>query len=905
MGKLQVIIFIALCFCLSIFGTSDANPPFTKLIFVDNFDKGMLEPEWEWIDPGNDSSKRFGMREGWLELSTVSGNDLWPKANLDAPRLLRFVSGNFAVETKLAPSPERVLQAGGIVVWKDKENFIRFERGTWGYDTIILQKCEEGLFQHLGDWFFRGNPIHLRLERMGEKFKALYGFDGEKWNECSQFEFKVNDPVKVGLHAVCLGSRIPSTATNFDYFKIFWTGENKQSTLTPALSHREREQSSQRKSETPAEFISRLKAEELQILQKTEDEKLIERANYVLSKTASERKADLEEVIIEPKTGLKFTKIYSDEKLDIAAHSYWLIMSPDGKFLFTPLDAGSGLSGWVIPLKDGAEPFKPVPEIEGGICGSWSPDMRQFAFTSIRTGDLFVMSISPETGKATDSPTKLIDGMGEEYQNIKSACPPSWSPDGKRIAFSWGKSGNFDIWTIPATGGEPTQITDDSQWERWPFWTPNGKSIIFAKKNELTWDVWMVQIEEGTSIRIIENAYGVFSPNGKWFAFKRLWGKGFGIWRLSDKRQFDIIPPKEVGEFFDWSHEGNKLLFYKAGREYLSVLKVVPVYGGPSLELGKGVVFEPYVQNWSSDGRTIITGDWIVPAMGGTPMKLKLETKPKVKMIPFLPFSPDLKKFAFLTEDESLWVIPVSMEERRAIGKAVKIAEKIKSSGSYYTVGWSPDSKSIAFSSLKSGNADIRMASVEGEELKQLTDTSEDETDPVWSPDSEMIAYNKGKALWVAPVASSKPREVIGDGSSPTWSPNGKRLAFIEGDSSYIAIMTLTNGQVKRILDLKAFELKTTDVKSKCWNLIWSPDGKNLAFLSMPKHQIWVVPVEGGEPTELASDDAGGKSDLYWSPDGKRLSYNSDRMVKVGRGAVWEADVMEFLSVEKKESEDD
>ena len=881
MDKLKAVIFIIviLCSSLSISATSDTNFPFTKLIFVDNFDKGMLEPEWEWIDPGNDSSKRFGMREGWLELSTVSGNDLWPKANLDAPRLLRFVSGNFAVETKLAPSPERVLQAGGIVVWKDKENFIRFERGTWGYDTIILQKCEEGLFQHLGDWFFRGNPIYLRLERRGDKFKALYSVNGENWNECSQFELRVDDPLKVGLHAVCLGSRIPLTATDFDYFKIFWAEENEVYT---AFNVRE------------------LKAEELQTLQKAEDEKLVERANYMLSKTASERKADLDKVIIEPKTGLKFTKIYSDEKLDIAAHSYWLIMSPDGKFLFTPLDASSGLSGWVIPLNEEEEPFKPVPEIEGGICGSWSSDMSEFAFTSVRTGDLFVMPISPETGKATGSATKLVEGIGEEYQNIKSACPPSWSPDGKQIAFSWGKSGNFNIWTIPTTGGEPTQITYDSQWERWPVWSPDGKNIVFAKRSELTWDVWMVPAEGGTSVRIIEDAYGVLSPNGKWFAFKRLWGKEFGILRLSDKRQFDIIPPEEVGEFFDWSHKGNKLLFYKSGREYLSVLKVVPVYGGPSVELGKGVVVEPYAQNWSPDGRIIVTGDWILPAMGGTPMKLRLETKPKIKMIPFLPFSPDLKKFAFLAEDESLWIIPVSMEERRATGKAVKIVEKIKSSGSYYTVGWSPDSKRIAFSSLKSGNADIWIASVDGGELKRLTDIPEYEIDPVWSPDGEMIAYSKEEKLWIVPTSGGKPREVVGEGSSPTWSPDGKELGFIEGDSSYISIMALANGEVRRILDLQTFGLKKTDVQSKCWNLIWSPDGQKLAFLSLPKRQIWVAPSEGGKPTELASDDAGSKSNLYWSPDGRKLSYNSDRMVKVGRGAIWEADVVELLSKEKK-----
>ena len=890
MGKLQVIIFIALCFCLSvvyaskpvlILATSAANPPFAKLFFVDEFDKGMLEPEWEWVDPKNDSSKRFGTREGWLELSTVSGNDLWSKANLDAPRLLRFACGNFALETKVAPSPERILQAGGMVVWKDKENFIRFERGTWGYDTIILQKCEGGLFQHLGDWFFRGNPIYLRLERRGEKFKALYGVDGENWNECSQFDLRINDPVKVGLHAVCLGSRIPLTVTDFDYFKIFWTEENEPYTTSN---------------------VRELKAEELQTLQEAEDEKLIERANYVLSKTASERKADLETVIIEPKTGLKFTKIYSDDNLDIIPRPYWLIISPDGKFIFSPLGLKSEVSGWVVPLKEGQEPFKPVPEIEGGIYGSWSPDMRQFAFVSRQTGDLFVMPVSPETGRATGAAKKLVEGTGEEYQIRKSASPLSWTPDDKQIAFSWGRSGNFDIWTIPATGGEPTQITDDPRWERWPVWSSDGASIVFARQSDVTqeskWDVWMVSVAGGEPVKIMENAYGGLSPNGKWFAFEqRTVGGGSGILRLSDKRQFNIISPQEVGGFFAWSHEGNKLLFYKSGWKGHSALKVVPVYGGPSLELGKSVELWAETQIWSTDGKFIITGGeenfWIIPTAGGIPTKLEIGTEPKLEYYPEPPFSPDLKRFAFIPEDRSLWMSPVSMEKRRTTGEAVKITEKATIGGS-----WSPDSKRIAFSSSKEGHADIWTASVEGGKLTRLTDTPEEETKPFWSPDGEMIAYNRGKSLWVIPASGGKSREIAQEGSSPTWSPDGKELGFIAGDSSYISIITLATNQVRRMLDLKALVFKEPDVEGGCWNLIWSPDGKKLAFLSYARgrYQVWAVSVTGEELTELANDDAGMKFCLYWSPDSKKLSYNSEGGVKVGMGAIWEADMEELLS---------
>lgn len=888
MSKLQAFIFIsvlslvALCSNISIPAISDVEPAFARPLFVDEFDKGVLEPGWEWIDPGNDGAKRFGAREGWLEISAVSGNDLWPNANLDAPRLLRPISGDFAIETKLAPPPDRMPQAGGILVWKDEGNFIRFERGTWGHDTVILQKREGDLFQHLGDWFFSGNPLYLRLERRGEKLKALYSANGEGWNECSQFTFRVNDPLRVGMHAVCLGSRTPSTATNFDYFKIFWTGENEPYT---------------------ASNVRGLEDEELQIRQEAENEKLTERASYVLSKTASERRADSKDVVIDPKTGLKFTRIYSDAKLDVIRGG--LVMSPDGRFLFSK-------SGWVVPLKEGEDPFKPAPEIVGLIRGSWSPDMRKFAFTSRQTGNLFVMPFSPETGRMTGPAKKLVEGIGEGYQIRKSASFPRWSSDGKRIAFSWGKSGNFDIWTIPVEVGTPTQITDDPRWECRPVWSSDGKSIIFLRKRDLTiestWDVWMVAAEGGTPAKIMEDSFGILSsPNSEWLVCGRLKGGGFQVLRPSDNHQLHIVPPEEVGREFAWSREGNKLLFYKSAHRAHSALKVVPIYGGPSVELGKDVELWASYQNWSSDGKAIVTdgeeGFWIIPAAGGTPEKLKVETKPKLDRYPFLPLSPDLKKFAFLLDDRSsLWIAPVSIAEKRITGPAVKIAEKLKRTRDQYNVSWSSDSKKIAFSSTKGGDADIWTASAGGGDLKRLTDGSEDEIDPVWSPDGKMIAYRRGKAIWVTSASGVKPREVAKKGYDPTWSPDGKEIAFI-GGSSYISIMTLATGQVRQVTDLKASVFEGADPqRSSCENLIWSPDGRNLAFLSDIKgrYQVWVVPAAGGKPAELASDDAGYKFYLYWSPDGKKLSYDSYSYLKVGMGAIWEADVGELLSGPEK-----
>lgn len=631
------------------------------------------------------------------------------------------------------------------------------------------------------------------------------------------------------------------------------------------------------------------------------------------------------DVIVDPETGLKFTRVLSDERLNLLSSNLGLVVSPDGRFLFD-------LWGhWVIPLKEEEKPFELTTGIfDEAIYGSWSPDMSMFAFTSHWSGDLYVLPVSPETGRATGPAKKLIEGICG--RKVKGSCPPSWSPDGKLLTFAWFKDESFDIWTISATGGEPTQITDDPRWERHPVWSPDGKSIFFGRKSDLTqdspWDIWVIHgqgtkdsAEGGTAQKILDNAYlDGLSPDGKLLAFHRDKVEGVGILRLSDKSEFHIAPPElVVGEFsygpkFTWSPEGNKLLFYNSGFEYWSTLGLVLAYGGPPVELGKGVRLSAWTQGWSPDEKVIVTPDWetndlwIVPTDGGTPAKIEVETEPKIWRYAIQPFSPDLKKVAFVTRDGSLWILPISIEERRVTGLPVKIAEEIR--GPRTTdVGWSPDSKKVVFSSTKAGNADVWIASADGSELKRLTDEPEDEAisgwrdGSAWSPDGKTIVYKKAKGLWVVSTSGGKPRELIKDANEPVWSPDGKEIAFIKRDDSFISTVTLATGEIREVVDLKALGLiDSEDPSSVCWGLTWSPDGKWLSFFTVKRRidHFWVVPAEGGKPVELASSHPG-KWFQFWSPDGTKLSYNSDRDVRVRMGAIWEMDVEELLSRGKKE----
>jgi Tol biopolymer transport system component len=58
---------------------------------------------------------------------------------------------------------------------------------------------------------------------------------------------------------------------------------------------------------------------------------------------------------------------------------------------------------------------------------------------------------------------------------------PRWSPDGKRILFYSNRSGNWDIWTVNANGGELTQITDTpDRDETQSDWSPDGTKVVFG-----------------------------------------------------------------------------------------------------------------------------------------------------------------------------------------------------------------------------------------------------------------------------------------------------------------------------------------------------------------------------------------------------------------------------------------
>jgi eukaryotic-like serine/threonine-protein kinase len=102
---------------------------------------------------------------------------------------------------------------------------------------------------------------------------------------------------------------------------------------------------------------------------------------------------------------------------------------------------------------------------------------------------------------------------------------PSWSPDGKQIAFYSDRSGRYEIWTIDAEGSDLQQVTNTTERSVWfPAWSPDGKKIVgFNEGVSLVFDLsGVLPTADFETLPLIEKdvsfAASSWSPDGKWLA---------------------------------------------------------------------------------------------------------------------------------------------------------------------------------------------------------------------------------------------------------------------------------------------------------------------------------------------------------------------------------------------------
>lgn len=209
-------------------------------------------------------------------------------------------------------------------------------------------------------------------------------------------------------------------------------------------------------------------------------------------------------------------------------------LSPDGKTVafVSRLDGDADI---FVQRVGGHNPIKLTAECEKDDTGpAFAPDGEHIAYHSeCEGGGVFVMGATGESRRkvadAGHDPAWSPDGrylavaseparnpLARRIQSVISvitldtgasrrlveqdALQPAWSPDGQRIAFwglrgGMGGSGARDIWTVAVSGGDPVEVTNDTDVDWNPVWGADGRRLYFASGRSGTLNLWRVPID--------------------------------------------------------------------------------------------------------------------------------------------------------------------------------------------------------------------------------------------------------------------------------------------------------------------------------------------------------------------------------------------------------------------------
>jgi TolB protein len=244
--------------------------------------------------------------------------------------------------------------------------------------------------------------------------------------------------------------------------------------------------------------------------------------------------------------------------------------------------------------------------------------------------------------------------------------------------------------------------------------------------------------------------------------------------------------------------------------------------------------------------------------------------------IQHLSWSPDGKSFLFSRIHKGklgLWTIAVDGSSPHQLFP--------KETNPTFDGGWSPDGSRVLFvyDTLQGtdGKLQIDTAAPDGSDRKNLLPHAAFDESPRWSPDGKSIAFtstrNKNQDIWTMDAQGKNLKRLTSDTgpeNAPSWSPDSKQLAFTSGRSGNfdIWVMNADGSEQKKLTDHPRMDY---------WPA-WSPDGKHIAFTSNRdgNYEIYLMNADGTNARNL-SKAPGFDNFATWSPDSRRLAWVSNR----------------------------
>lgn len=458
-----------------------------------------------------------------------------------------------------------------------------------------------------------------------------------------------------------------------------------------------------------------------------------------------------------------------------------------------------------------------------------------------------------------------VPASGGEAQRLTSHVGyemfPRFSPDGKTIAFTGQYDGNTEVYTMPATGGEPLRITytatnsrDDLGDRMGPnnivmTWTPDGQRIVYRNRisDGFSGKLFTVDKEGGLSevIPLPEGGFCSYSPDGKQLAYNRVmrefrtWkyykgGMADDIWvynpgnktveNVTNNVAQDIFPMWIGDEIFFLSDRDRIMNIFAYNTKTKQTAKVTNFteydVKFPSVH-GNTIVFENggYIYKMDAAARK---AEKVNITLASDNIYARTDLKEGANYVTAASLSPDGARMVVTSRGE-VFNLPVEKGVTKNITRSPGAHDR--------DAQWSPDGTQIAYISDATGETELYLQNAAGGEPMQLTHKNDTYIrDFKWSPDSKKIVYmDRKNRVNLLDVASGKVSLLLQD---PVGVPGGVTFS---PDSEWLTYTRMGKNEINVVYVYNIAEKKEYPVTDKWYNSsspVFSADGKYLIFSS-------------------------------------------------------------------------
>ena len=474
-------------------------------------------------------------------------------------------------------------------------------------------------------------------------------------------------------------------------------------------------------------------------------------------------------------------------------------------------------------------------------------DIHQNMVTFVYAGDIYVADINSGDAK------RLTADEGFEVF-------PKFSRDGQKIAFSAEYSGSRQVYVMNVDGSNLKQLTWYNDVGAMPprggydyrilDWSADDKNIL-VRANRLPWGIRMgqpywVPVAGGMEkpLAVPETGGGMLSPDGSKFVYTPI-DREFRTWkrtrggRAQDVWVYDLAAnsSEQITSHVATDHQpvwvGDDIYFISDRDYQLNLYKYVkgsePVkvtnhdrYDALWASAGPAaIVYENAGFLWRFDPKTL-TSRQLTINISANQENLIAKRKNVKDFIDSMDVSPDGKRVVIAARGE-LFSVPAQEGEIHNLSHTPTARE--------IDVTWSPDGKYWAYLSDASGEYEVYIKNAQsGQSSRVTTDGDVWRYAPVWSPDSQKIAYaDTNQNLWIVDIKTKKSQKLDrssrNDITDYSWSPDNQWVIYTKTEASgYNSIFAY---------DFKG--AKVNRVTSSAFNdfsPVFGPKGHYLYFLS-------------------------------------------------------------------------